>query len=461
MLGQLLAVPMKRVALHTLGCKLNFAETAALGRQFRDSGYDVVDFSEPAEVVVLNTCSVTGAAERECLQIIRRARRTSPDAAIIVTGCYAQLRPADIASIPGVNLVLGTKEKGQLLDYVSHLRSTQSAAIAVTSVESFGGETALASSAGYAERTRAFLKIQDGCDYQCSFCTIPRARGESRSVAPELVLKEAESIADSGYRELVLTGVNVGDYGRKIGTSLLSLLKSLVLVDGLERIRVSSIEPNLLNDGLLEFWLEEPKLCKHFHVPLQSGSDAVLAAMRRRYRASWYEDRVLRIIRAYPRAGIGADVLVGFPGESGGDFDETARFLADLPIAYIHVFPYSERPGTDAAGLKAVVDGHVRAERAETLRMISDRKREAFHSSQVGRTVSVLVESAHDVTHRTGLTAEYVRVDFHDASVEPNDMVDVMITGSDKKGCRGALVAAGGRSGSDEEMVYQSTGGER
>lgn len=461
MLGQLLAVPMKRVALHTLGCKLNFAETSTLGRQFQASGYDVVDFTERADVVVLNTCSVTGNAERECRQMIRRARRTSPEAAVVVTGCYAQLRPAEIATIPGVNLVLGTKEKPQLLEYIAGLRSTQPAAIQVTSTGSFGEETALASSAGSAERTRAFLKIQDGCDYQCSFCTIPRARGESRSVAPELVLKEAELIAASGYRELVLTGVNVGDYGRKLGTNLLGLLKGLVRLDGLERVRVSSIEPNLLNDPLLEFWLGESRMCKHFHIPLQSGSDAVLAAMRRRYRASWYEDRVRRIIDASPGAGIGADVLVGFPGETDVDFEETARFLAELPIAYIHVFPYSERPGTEAASMTPVVDGRARAERAQRLRLISARKRAAFHKSHVGRVVSVLVESAHDQTRRTGLTGEYVRVDVEDASVQPNDLIEVVVTDSDEKGCRGTVMTARRRGEGDAGVVYHTRGGER
>ena len=431
---------MKKVALHTLGCKLNFAETATLGRQFQASGYRVVELSEPADVVVLNTCSVTDRADRECRQLIRRARRVSPDAAMVVTGCYAQLRPAEIASIPGVDLVLGTKEKARLVDHIRTLRRDHTCRTAVTEVKLFGQETLLASSTGFADRTRAFLKVQDGCDYHCSFCTIPRARGESRSVPVGDILAEARRIAVEGYREIVLTGVNVGDYGRKFGSSLVELLSELVALKAVERIRVSSIEPNLLDDALLDFWLSEPTVCKHFHIPLQSASDPVLHAMRRRYNQAWYGNRVRRIIGACPDAGIGADVLVGFPGETEKNFEETAMFLADLPISYLHVFPYSKRPGTDAATLESVVKTQMRSERAGRLRMLSERKRTLFYESQVGRVASVLAESTLDSTRRTGLTGTYVRVEFEGVTVQPNDLVDVLITAADEHRCYGTVV---------------------
>ena len=456
--GQLLPVPMKTVALHTLGCKLNFTETATLGRQFQSRGFRVVELSEPADVVVLNTCSVTERAERECRQLIRRARRISPAATIVVTGCFAQLRPAEIASIPGVDLVLGTEEKTRLLEHLHGLKLGKHPAIAVTDVKSFGPDTAVASSAGFADRTRAFLKIQDGCDYHCSFCTIPGARGESRSVPVQEVLEEARRVAKDGYREIVLTGVNVGDYGRKIGTSFLELLSRLAAPKLLKRIRVSSIEPNLLDEPLLEFWLSEPALCKHFHIPLQSGSDPVLRTMRRRYQKARYGDQVRRIKSASPDAGIGADVLVGFPGETEKEYEETAMFLADLPISYLHVFPYSERPGTDAAGLGHSVPMRTRLERAERLRMLGVRKRGLFNASQVGTTQTVLVESIVDAHRRTGLTGSYLRVEFSDESVRPNDIVEVVITGSDEGRCYGTRLIRDGTRVSQESAMLNGAG---
>jgi threonylcarbamoyladenosine tRNA methylthiotransferase MtaB len=442
---------MKKVALHTLGCKLNFAETATLARQFQGSGYAVVELSEPADVVVLNTCSVTERADRECRQLIRRARRTSPQAAIVVTGCYAQLRPNEISAIPGVDLVLGTKEKGALLEHLAALRRNGTPKVTVTAVEAFGAETLLASSTGFADRTRAFLKIQDGCDYQCSFCTIPKARGDSRSVPPDVVLSEARRIAGEGYREVVLTGVNVGDYGRKIGTDLRGMLIALATERLFDRIRVSSIEPNLLDDALLDFWLSEPSMCKHFHIPLQSGSDSVLRSMRRRYKQAHYRDLVEHIVRECPQAGIGADVLVGYPGESEKEFEDTSLFLADLPISYLHVFPYSERPGTDAAMLESSVPVATRSNRAERLRMLSERKRRLFHQSQIGRVLPVLIESASEARMRSGLTESYVRVECESEWAEPNDLVEVLITSADAKHCRGTIVS-GGRQESDRDL---------
>ncbi|MBI3006155.1 MAG: tRNA (N(6)-L-threonylcarbamoyladenosine(37)-C(2))-methylthiotransferase MtaB [Ignavibacteriales bacterium] len=431
---------MKRVALHTLGCKLNFAETSTIGRQFVQRGYTPVRIDEHADVVVINTCSVTERADRECRQLVRRALRHSPDAFVIVAGCYAQLQPQEIALIPGVDLVLGTREKFDLMNYASGFRKKALPDIRVSPITE-KQEFHIASSAGFAERTRAFLKIQDGCDYNCSFCTIPLARGESRSVPVQDLVSYARQTVDGGYKEIVLTGVNVGDYGKKIGTNLLSLLQQFVRVEGLERIRVSSIEPNLLTDELLDFWLSEPKLCKHFHIPLQSGADTILNNMRRRYVTSLYTNRVERIKRSAPLAGIGADVIVGFPGESDFLFDETQRFLTDLPISYLHVFSYSERPNTPAAEFGNAVEPRVRAERSEKLRILSMRKKRLFYESFHGRLMNVLFEENRGQGLCTGLTEEYVRVDVASTQELKNEILQVQITGVTGNGCTGEICA--------------------
>lgn len=428
---------MPHVALHTLGCKLNFAETAAIARQFSSRGFHVSDTDEGADVVVLNTCSVTNRADRECRQLVRRALRSSPRAYVIVLGCYAQLQPQEIASIQGVDLVLGTSEKFSIFDHADW-KKTGTAMIRVTPVGDVR-EFHHASSAGYADRTRAFLKVQDGCDYTCSFCTIPRARGASRSVPVHEILSEARRAVEAGCREIVLTGVNVGDYGRAIDTSLLNLLRSLVHVDGVERIRVSSIEPNLLTDDLLDFWASSDILCRHFHIPLQSGSDTVLKRMQRRYRRSWYEDRLKRIESLLPGAGIGADVIVGFPGETEEEFGETFSFLADLPITYLHVFSYSERRDTPAASMGSSVPPGIRQERSERLRMLGQRKRRLFHESLIGSTRSVLFEQTDPVP--TGLTGEYVRVTVDTQDSLVNQIIPVRLTSANDDGC--SAVCAG------------------
>ena len=399
---------MKHIAFHTLGCKLNFSETATLARECQEKGYALVDFGAQADVVVLNTCSVTERADRECRQLVRRARRTSPDALIVVTGCYAQLQPETIAAIPGVNLVLGTREKPELLDHLNALAAHEHR-VHVSNI-SDATEIMSAASTGFADRTRSFLKIQDGCDYSCSFCTIPLARGHSRSITADTLVQEARSIVEQGFREIVLTGVNVGDYGTSSHSSLLDLLNVLTKVDGLERVRVSSIEPNLLTDGLLEFWLSHEVMCPHFHIPLQSGSDPILKSMRRRYRRDWYADRVQRIKDIAPDAGIGSDVIVGFPGETDSHFEETYQFLVDMPVSYLHVFTYSERPNTAALEIDGAVDMRERAQRSERLRMLGVRKRQVFNKRFVGRRVSVLLEGQGDDNVTTGLTREYVRV---------------------------------------------------
>jgi threonylcarbamoyladenosine tRNA methylthiotransferase MtaB len=417
---------MKKVALHTLGCKLNYAETATIGRQFTDRGFEVVDSDQPADVYLLNTCSVTERADRECRQIIRRALRTSPEAFIIVSGCYAQLRPEEIAAIDGVDLVLGTNEKFSVFDHADRFVKQPTPHVYVSCIDD-AVDCAPAFSADTGSRTRAFLKIQDGCDFNCSFCTIPMARGASRSRPEEDVVLDAARIASQGCSEIVLTGVNVGDYGLKQGAGLLRLLRKLEEVDGIERIRISSIEPNLLTRELVDAVLGSEKCCNHFHIPLQSGSDAVLKRMRRRYTREQYL-AVVEYIRGRDQdAGIGADVIVGFPGETEESFRETSSFLADAPVSYLHVFTFSERPGTPASEFEGTVEPRVRAERSETLRLLGRRKRHAFHSSFIGRRMPVLFEGRHRRRSASGLTTNYIRVEAPSPGPLANEVRDVRI----------------------------------
>ncbi len=428
---------MTRVALHTLGCKLNYAETSTIGKQFLSRGFQSVAWGEPADVAVLNTCTVTERADRECRRLIRGALRGVQDPYVIVTGCYAQLEPEEIASIEGVDLVLGTAEKFDLFRFADRgFRKESAPKIHVTdpgSIDQFG--PAFTTSVG--GRTRAFLKIQDGCDYQCSFCTIPLARGASRSQSIDLCVSQANELVRQGYREIVLTGVNVGDFGRKSGRSLLGLLRELSRVDGLERIRVSSIEPNLLTRELVEFVAREPVMCKHFHIPLQSGSDRILHAMRRRYTASAYAD-LLRMIRdEVPDAGVGVDVIVGFPGETDSDFETTHSFLRDNPLSYLHVFTYSERPHTPASLMGAPVPPSLRQRRNELLRDLSQRKRRAFYESMLGRVLPVLLEDDCENGLRFGFTDNYVRVGIPADAAHQNALVPVRLEMIAEGVCRG------------------------
>jgi threonylcarbamoyladenosine tRNA methylthiotransferase MtaB len=400
---------MPTVALHTLGCKLNAAETAAIGRRFLERGYMLVPVGEAADVCVINTCTVTARADRECRQIIRRALRAPRDPKLVVTGCYAQLRPEEVASIPGVDLVLGAREKFDVLSYLDAFDEGRAPAVHVSAAGG-GGDFGPAATSPADDRTRAFLKVQDGCDYTCSFCTIPRARGTSRSQSVEATVRQAEELVGRGYREIVLTGVNVGDYGRASGASLLDLLRALEGVQGLARLRVSSIEPNLLSDGIIEAVASSAVLCPHFHLPLQSGDDAVLRLMRRRYTTADYAARVEAIRDRIPDAGIGADVIVGFPGETEAQFARTAEFLAALPVSYLHVFTYSERPDTPAARFPGAISPRERQRRNAVLRAIGEKKRLAFHASMVGRTVPVLLEGEVKDDRRMGLAANYARV---------------------------------------------------
>jgi threonylcarbamoyladenosine tRNA methylthiotransferase MtaB len=429
---------MKRIALHTLGCKLNYAETAAIGKQFTGNGYTVVGIDDRADVVVINSCSVTASADRECRQLVRRALRHSPNAFVAVVGCYAQLQAEQLAAIQGVDLVLGTQDKFSLFNYIDTHKKKKYAEISVSCI----GETnefGVASSAGFEERTRAFLKVQDGCDYSCTYCTIPLARGKSRSAAVSEIVRQAREAVELGYKEIVLTGVNVGDYGRNDGTNLLMLLKQLIPVDGLIRIRISSIEPNLLTDELLDFWFNEEKLCNHWHLPLQSGSDTILRLMRRRYLTEVYTDRVERIKSHIPDAGIGADVIVGFPGESGELFEETYEYLAHLPVTYFHVFSYSERPNTPASEFIQKINPHSKAERSKRLHELSNQKRSDFYHCLIGKTIPVLFESVNLDGSVSGLTEEYIRVDVKSDSHLTNEILNITIQDASSEKCIGLI----------------------
>ena len=430
---------MPKVALHTLGCKLNFAETSTIARQFEEKGYEVVESDDRADVCVINTCSVTDRADRECRQIVRRALRHSPDAYVIVVGCYAQLQPGEIAAIPGVDLVLGTKEKFDVFGHAGgfqKLSCAQTFVSPVSELDTFTG----ASSVGSLERTRAFIKVQDGCDYSCSFCTIPMARGESRSTDVGTIVEQVKKSVAGGYQEVVLTGVNVGDYGRKSGTSLLELLKELTLIKDLHRIRISSIEPNLLTDELLSFWSVNAKLCKHFHLPLQAGNDIILQSMRRRYLTKLYTGRIEKIRSMVPDAGIGADLITGFPGETDELYEATYRYLVDLPLSYFHVFTYSPRPQTLAESMPLQVEPRIRFERSEKLRILSLKKRHAFHQRFLGIAREVLVEDRTAEGHWTGLTSEYVRVKFDSDLELANRIVTVKITDMEGEHCIGNAI---------------------
>lgn len=404
---------MPRVSFYTLGCKLNVAETNTLQGDFERRDYEAVPFGEEADVTVVNTCTVTAEAERQCRQIIRRALRANPKTFVVVTGCYAQLRPEEIAAIDGVDAVLGAGEKFRLFDVVEAFSKREETQIAVSCIDDathFGP----AYSAG--ARTRAFLKVQDGCDYSCSFCTIPMARGRSRSQSVEATVAQAHDIAGAGFREIVLSGVNIGLYGQDLDgdTALLDLFRALDAVDGIERFRISSIEPNLLTDAIIDFVAGSRAFVPHFHIPLQSGDDAVLGAMRRRYRRRVYAERVEHLLRRMPDAGIGADVIVGFPAETPERFANTRAFLRDLPVSYLHVFTYSERPGTIAVErLKKqgmAIPKAERSRRNRVLRVLSEKKQHAFYAAHRDRVRPVLWEEAGRGGLMHGYTDNYIRV---------------------------------------------------
>ncbi len=400
----------KKVAFYTLGCKLNYAETSTIGRQFNEAGFKTVNFSDTADVYVINTCSVTDHADKKCRKVVKEALKYSPAAYIAIVGCYAQLKPKEIAEIEGVDVVLGAAEKFELVKHLSDLTKNRKAEVFAQELPQ---TLDFISSYSIAERTRTFLKVQDGCDYSCSFCTIPLARGASRSNNIQSVVDNVLQIASTGVKEIVLTGVNLGDFGLIDGkrkTNFFNLIKKLDEVEDIARFRISSIEPNLLTNEIIEFVASSKKFVPHFHIPLQSGSDKILGLMRRRYKLSLYEERIKKIKAVMPDCCIGVDVIVGFPGETRADFIDTYNFLNDLPISYLHVFTYSERENTLAATMKETVPGASRAERNKMLHILSEKKRRAFYELQLGKNLEVLFEGDLKDGYMHGFTNNYVKV---------------------------------------------------
>jgi threonylcarbamoyladenosine tRNA methylthiotransferase MtaB len=379
----------RTVAFHTLGCKLNFSESSSLSRILETEGFEKKEFDDMADVYVINTCSVTDNADKECRQLVRRIQRKAPESFIVITGCYAQLKPKEIAEIPGVDLVLGAAEKFNIATHIRELAKGDSAKICSCDIDQVSD---FHSSWSVNDRTRTFLKVQDGCDYNCSFCTIPMARGKSRSDSINNVVKNAEELSRNGVKEIVLTGVNLGDFRTADKENFFSLIKELEKVEGIQRYRISSIEPNLLTNEIIEFVANSDKFVPHFHIPLQSGSNKILGAMRRRYKRELYAERVKLIKTLMPHCAIGVDVIVGFPGETDEEFKETFDFLHSLDISYLHVFTYSERDNTHALTLKPVVPKHVRHERNKILRNLSYMKMQYFIGQHVGQTRKVLFE---------------------------------------------------------------------
>ncbi|WP_419241365.1 tRNA (N(6)-L-threonylcarbamoyladenosine(37)-C(2))-methylthiotransferase MtaB [Cardinium endosymbiont of Nabis limbatus] len=426
---------MKKVAFHTLGCKLNFSETSAIGRLFTEAGFVTVTLAQRPHVFVLNTCSVTENADDKCAKMVREALKMAPEAFVIVIGCYAQLKPEAIAAIPGVDAVFGTHEKFKLLDWITDWhkkKSDESATIQVTSIKE---KLTFSPAYSIGDRTRTFLKVQDGCSYACSFCTIPLARGPSRSATIAEVVEQAKSIKN--VKEIVLTGVNLGDFGiidDKRQTNFFELIQALDKVESIERFRISSIEPNLLRNEIIDFVASSKRFVPHFHIPLQSGSDKILKLMRRRYLTKLYQERVAHIKAKMPTCCIGVDVLVGFPGETEEDFLESYHFLNALPIAYIHVFPYSERAHTKAASMAEVVPQKERVKRARMLRILSEKKLSHFYRQHLGHTATVLFEYGANDGVIEGFTENYIRVQLPHQEALANRLCKVLLKAINAEG---------------------------
>lgn len=402
----------RTVALHTLGCKLNYAETSAIERLLEQDGFVRKEFTDEADVYVINTCSVTENADKECRQLVRRIQRKAPEAMVVITGCYAQLKPKEIAEIPGVDLVLGAAEKFNITSHLKELTHGDSAKICSCEIEDVEG---FHSSFSLTNRTRTFLKVQDGCDYNCSFCTIPMARGKSRSNAIEKVLSEIKEIADAGVKEIVLTGINLGDFGKdgngiKTEENFYSLLQAIEEKYGVERYRISSIEPNLLTEEIIRFVAGSKKIMPHFHIPLQSGNNKILGLMRRRYKRELYAEKIEIIKNLIPGCCIGVDVITGFPGENEDDFKETVDFLISLDVSYLHVFTYSERPNTYALNIEPAVPVHTRNERTKILRSLSYQKMQQFTREHSGDTRKVLFEGQNKNGMMEGYTDNYIKI---------------------------------------------------
>jgi len=427
----------KKVAFYTLGCKLNFSETSTIARNFNDEGFDRVDFKEKADIYVINTCSVTENADKRFKTIVKQAQKSNPDAFVAAVGCYAQLKPQELADVHGVDLVLGATEKFKITDYINDLSKNDFGEVHSCEIEE---ADFYVGSYSIGDRTRAFLKVQDGCDYKCTYCTIPLARGISRSDELLNVLKNAKEISEKGIKEIVLTGVNIGDYGKgefgnkKHEHTFYELVQALDEVEGIERLRISSIEPNLLKNGTIDFVSKSRTFVPHFHIPLQSGSNEILKLMRRRYMKELYVDRVNRIKQVMPHACIGVDVIVGFPGETDELFLESYNFLNQLDISYLHVFTYSERDNTVAATMEGEVPKNVRAKRSKMLRGLSVKKRRAYYESQIGSSRTVLFESENKEGYIHGFTENYVKVKAPWNPELVNTLQEVMLTKIDDDG---------------------------
>jgi len=432
----------RSVAFYTLGCKLNYSETSSISRLFEDNGYAVSEFQNGADVFVINTCSVTESADKKCRNIVRQALKKSPNAKVVVTGCYAQLKPEEISNIKGVDLVLGAAEKFRIVEFVESIGNASSKGMVAAGDVHEANQ--FVSSFSMGDRTRSFLKVQDGCDYKCTFCTIPMARGASRSDTSMQVIQNAQYIASQGVKEIVLTGINLGDYGNgteviegykpKKNELFIDLIRHLDQVKDIERFRISSIEPNLLTNEIIEFVAGSDRFVPHFHIPLQSGSNKILSAMRRRYKRELYTDRVTQIKTLMPHCCIGVDVIVGFPGETEEDFQETVDFLKGLDISYLHVFTYSERANTLAAEMESPVPVHIRRQRNEILSELSEEKRLNFYKQHQGNTRPILVEHGSNKDYLTGYTDNYVKVKIPFEANLINRVVSVELQGFDTEG---------------------------
>ncbi|MDM8161950.1 tRNA (N(6)-L-threonylcarbamoyladenosine(37)-C(2))-methylthiotransferase MtaB [Labilibaculum sp. K2S] len=398
----------KKVAFYTLGCKLNFSETSTIGRSFKEMGFETIKHTEKADIYIINTCSVTDHADKKCRQAIKKAIKTNANAFIAVIGCYAQLKPNEIIAIPGVDLVLGANEKFNICKYIDHLEKKGTGELHPCEVESVKD---FHSSYSMGDRTRCFLKIQDGCNYYCTYCTIPFARGNSRNMSIKETVQQAEDIAKQGAKEIILTGVNIGDFGKSTNETFLDLIKELEKVKGISRFRISSIEPNLLSNEIIDFVAQSEKFVNHFHLPLQAGSNKVLKLMKRRYDRELFAQRIEKIKSLLPDAFIGVDVIAGSRGESDQDFEDAYLFIKELPISQLHVFPYSERQGTKALEIKEVVPIPERKRRAKMLQILSEKKLNAFYQENLGKTEEVLFESYNDSGKMYGFTKNYIKVE--------------------------------------------------
>lgn len=422
---------MQTTAFYTLGCKLNFAETSTVARQFLDAGFQKVNFEDGADVYVINTCSVTDAADRKCKKVVSEAKRFNPKARVIIIGCYAQLKPEEVASIYGVDLVLGAREKFNILEFLPLVGSSEKPIVAQHKIKE---AQYFIPSYSLGDRTRTFLKVQDGCDYFCTFCTIPLARGKSRNDSIAKTTAITRDIAEKGIKEIVLTGVNIGAFGQSTGETFLDLLHSLDEVNGIERIRISSIEPNLLSDEIISFVANSRHIAPHFHIPLQSGSDDILERMKRKYKREVFDQRIKQIRNVMPHACIGADVIVGFPGESDYHFNETYRFLNESEVNYLHVFTYSERANTPASRMIDKISIQERKKRTQMLRILSEKKRTLFYIKHENSRQQVLFEAENDGALMMGFTANYIKVATTYNPLWVNEMISVTITKSDNQG---------------------------